>query len=31
LLHRLGFVVFKHHMVDYLPYPHVLYVCHKKQ
>ena len=27
LLERTGFRVFRHLMVDYLPYPHVLYVC----
>ena len=29
LLARTGFDVKQHAMVDYLPYPHVLYVCTK--
>ncbi len=29
LLERVGFRVYRHRMVDVLPYPHVLYVCHK--
>jgi 2-polyprenyl-3-methyl-5-hydroxy-6-metoxy-1,4-benzoquinol methylase len=29
LLQRVGFRVYRHLMVDALPYPHVLYVCHK--
>jgi SAM-dependent methyltransferase len=29
LLRRLGFRVYRHAMVDFLPYPHVLYICHK--
>jgi SAM-dependent methyltransferase len=28
-LEETGFRVFRHSMVDFLPYPHVLYVCHK--
>jgi 2-polyprenyl-3-methyl-5-hydroxy-6-metoxy-1,4-benzoquinol methylase len=28
LLERHGFTVYQHRMVDYLPYPHVLYICH---
>jgi ubiquinone/menaquinone biosynthesis C-methylase UbiE len=27
LLERVGFVVYRHSMVDILPYPHVLYIC----
>ena len=26
-LHTAGFTVHRHLMVDWLPYPHVLYVC----
>jgi ubiquinone/menaquinone biosynthesis C-methylase UbiE len=29
LLQRIGFRVYRHLMVDFLPYPHVLFVCHK--
>lgn len=29
LLQRVGFRVYRHLMVDILPYPHVLFVCHK--
>lgn len=29
LLEQVGFRVYRHLMVDSLPYPHVLYVCHK--
>lgn len=29
LLEELGFTVYRHLMVDILPYPHVLYVCQK--
>jgi len=29
LLSRVGFKVYRHCMVDYLPYPHILYVCQK--
>ncbi len=29
LLERVGFRVYRHLMVDILPYPHVLYVCHR--
>ena len=29
LLGRVGFRVYRHLMVDFLPYPHVLYVCQK--
>ena len=29
LLQQIGFRVYRHLMVDILPYPHVLYVCHK--
>lgn len=29
-LERLGFDVKRHQMNDYLPYPHVLYICHKR-
>jgi hypothetical protein len=28
-LEEVGFRVFRHSMVDFLPYPHVLYVCRK--
>lgn len=28
LLERHGFTVYQHQMVDYLPYPHILYICH---
>ena len=28
-LERIGFRVYRHLMVDFLPYPHVLYVCRK--
>ena len=28
LLHDVGFRAYCHAMVDYLPYPHVLYICH---
>ena len=31
LLERVGFRVYRHLMVDVLPYPHVLYVCHRDQ
>lgn len=31
LLEGLGFRVFRHLMVDVLPYPHVLFVCHKER
>ena len=27
LLERVGFRVYRHLMVDVLPYPHVLYIC----
>jgi hypothetical protein len=27
VLEEVGFEVFRHAMVDVLPYPHVLYVC----
>jgi len=30
LLEGVGFRVFRHQMVDYLPYPHVLYVCERR-
>jgi 2-polyprenyl-3-methyl-5-hydroxy-6-metoxy-1,4-benzoquinol methylase len=30
LLHACGFDVSMHHMVDYLPYPHILYICRKR-
>ncbi len=29
LLRRIGFRVYRHLMVDILPYPHVLFVCHR--
>lgn len=29
LLGEVGFTVYRHCMVDYLPYPHILYVCEK--
>ncbi len=29
LLQRTGFRVYRHLMVDFLPYPHVLFVCHR--
>jgi hypothetical protein len=29
LLERVGFRVYRHAMVDVLPYPHVLYVCRR--
>ena len=29
MLESCGFQVFVHHMVDYLPYPHILYICRK--
>jgi SAM-dependent methyltransferase len=29
LLQRIGFRVYRHLMVDILPYPHVLYICHR--
>ncbi len=29
LLQRIGFRVYRHLMVDILPYPHVLFVCHR--
>lgn len=29
LLQNCGFEVFSHHMTDYLPYPHILYICKK--
>jgi 2-polyprenyl-3-methyl-5-hydroxy-6-metoxy-1,4-benzoquinol methylase len=29
LLERVGFRVHRHLMVDFLPYPHVLYICHR--
>ena len=29
LLEDVGFEVYRHLMVDVLPYPHVLYVCHR--
>jgi len=29
LLERVGFRVYRHLMVDVLPYPHVLFVCHR--
>jgi hypothetical protein len=28
-LEDVGFQVFRHAMVDLLPYPHVLYICRK--
>jgi hypothetical protein len=30
LLIAAGFEVFRHAMVDILPYPHILYICQKK-
>ena len=29
LLAEHGFSIYSHHMVDYLPYPHILYICRK--
>ena len=29
LFQRIGFRVYRHLMVDFLPYPHVLFVCHR--
>jgi len=29
LLERIGFKVYVHEMVDYLPYPHIIYICTK--
>ena len=29
LMESIGFQVFRHSMTDFLPYPHMLYVCHK--
>ena len=29
LLSDVGFEVFSHAMVDYLPYPHVVYICRR--
>lgn len=31
VLNSIGFSVFTHEMVDTMPYPHVLYICHKKR
>jgi ubiquinone/menaquinone biosynthesis C-methylase UbiE len=31
LLQRIGFRVYRHLMVDFLPYPHVLFVCAKEE
>ncbi len=31
LLEGVGFRVYRHLMVDYLPYPHVLYVCRREE
>ena len=30
LLRETGFQVYTHRMIDILPYPHILYVCHKQ-
>jgi 2-polyprenyl-3-methyl-5-hydroxy-6-metoxy-1,4-benzoquinol methylase len=30
MLERLGFCVYRHKMIDMLPYPHVLYICLKQ-
>ncbi len=30
LLERTGFTVYRHLMVDFLPYPHILYVCERE-
>jgi ubiquinone/menaquinone biosynthesis C-methylase UbiE len=30
LLSDAGFTVYQHAMIDYLPYPHILYVCQKR-
>jgi len=29
VLESVGFVVYRHQMVDFLPYPHVLYICQR--
>jgi 2-polyprenyl-3-methyl-5-hydroxy-6-metoxy-1,4-benzoquinol methylase len=29
VLERVGFIVYRHEMVDILPYPHVLYICQR--
>lgn len=31
LLQRIGFRVYRHLMVDVLPYPHVLFICYKEE
>ena len=31
LLERVGFRVYRHLMVDFLPYPHALYVCYREE
>jgi SAM-dependent methyltransferase len=30
LLEEIGFTVYRHLMVDFLPYPHILYVCERR-
>ena len=30
LLEAIGFTVYRHLMVDFLPYPHILYVCERR-
>ena len=30
LLEEIGFTVYRHLMVDILPYPHILYVCQRR-
>ena len=30
LLEEVGFTVFRHLMVDFLPYPHILYICGRR-
>ena len=31
LLEEVGFTVYRHLMVDFLPYPHILYVCERRR
>ena len=30
LLEQVGFEVYQHSMVDYLPFPHMIYICRKR-
>jgi len=30
LLEEIGFTVYRHLMVDFLPYPHILYICERR-